>query len=148
QLDLPHSPYVDQQQLTEGLERALAYLERIHAQGYTGIVIDNLAHLVTFANAPSQVYSADSPYRLRAEVYRAAFGRLFDRAAELGMEVYVTTDMQWSTPPVRAYLGRLAADNPHLADLNRWALDELFVALPQVRGLVVRIGEAGGAHNQ
>ncbi len=64
------------------------------------------------------------------------------------MEVYVTTDMQWSTPPVRAYIGRLTADNPCLADLNRWALDELFAALPQVRGLVVRIGEAGGAHNQ
>jgi hypothetical protein len=148
QLDLPQPPYVDQQQLAEGVERALAYLERIHAQGYSGIVIDNLAHLVTFARASSQVYGADSPYRLRAEVYRAAFGRLFDRAAQLDMEVYVTTDMQWSTPPVRAYIGRLTADNPRLADVNRWALDELFAALPQVRGLVVRIGEAGGAHNQ
>jgi hypothetical protein len=42
----------------------------------------------------------------------------------------------------------MAADNPRLEAANRWALEELFTALPQVRGLVVRIGETGGAHNQ
>lgn len=148
QLDLPQPPYVDQQQLAQGITRALAYIERIHAQGYTGIVIDNLAHLVTFERAPIALYLADSPYRLRALIYRAAFSRLFKLAAQLGMEVFVTTDMQWSTPPVRAFAGRMSASNLRLADVNRWALEELFAVFPQVRGLVVRTGEAGGAHNQ
>jgi hypothetical protein len=148
QLDLQDPPFVDRAQLERGIERALAYLERIHAQGYTGIVIDNLAHLVAFERAPVQIYAAGSPYLCRSRIYRAAFGRLFDRAVQLGMEVFLTTDMQWSTPPVHAYVGRLTADNPRLAEVNRWALEELFAAFPQVTGLVMRTGEAGGAHNQ
>jgi len=100
QLDLAQPPYVDQEQLAQGIVRAQLYLDRVHAQGYTGIVIDNLAHLITFERAPLALYPADSPYRLRALIYRAAFGQLFEQAARLGMEVFVTTDMQWSTPPM------------------------------------------------
>lgn len=148
QLDLMQPPYVDCDQLVWGIKRAETYLAHIHAQGYTGIVIDNLAHLVGFEHTPVQIYAPDSPYRQRAAIYREAFGRLFDTAARLGMEVFVTTDMQWSTPPVRSYVGRLAVNNPRLADINRWALEELFVRLPQICGLFVRVGETGGAHDQ
>ncbi len=148
QLDLPRPPYVDQAQLAWGIRRAVDHLARLHAQGYTGIVIDNLAHLVTFERAPISIYPPDSPYRLRAAIYRAAFGQLFDAAARLGMEVFVTTDMQWSTPPLRRYAGRLVPGNPRLEAINRWALDELFTTLPQVRGVFVRVGETGGAHDQ
>lgn len=148
QLDQPTPPYVDQRQLAHGLERATAYLRRIHDQGYTGFVIDNLAHLVGFEDAPVVIYPTDSPYRQRAAIYRQAFAQLFDVATQLGMELFVTTDMQWSTPPVRRYVGRLKAGNPRLIALNRWALLELFTRFPQVRGLVVRVGETGGAHDQ
>jgi hypothetical protein len=148
QIDRPTPPYVDQDQLDCGLARACAHLEALHAQGYTGVVIDNLAHLVTFDDSPRPIYAAGSPFRLRALAYRAAFGRLFARAADLGMEVYVTTDMQWSTPPLRHAVGVMCAESPRLAELNRLALGELLTAMPQVAGLVVRVGEAGGAHNQ
>lgn len=148
QLDLPQMPFVDQSQLARGLARAGAYLEQIHAQGYTGIVIDNLPHLVGFETAPIEVYPANSPYRLRAAIYRQAFGPLFEEAVQRGMEVFVTTDMQWSTPPVRRFARRMTAHNPRLAEINRWAVEELFTLLPQVRGLIVRVGETGGAHNQ
>ena len=83
QLDLPQPPYVDCAQLERGMQRALGYLEQVRAQGYTGIVIDNLAHLVTFDQAPIYIYSANSPYLCRATIYRAAFSRLFERAAQL-----------------------------------------------------------------
>jgi hypothetical protein len=148
QLDLDIAPYVDIDQLAWGVERAKAYLAQIHAQGYTGIVIDNMAHLVTFERAPVAIYAPDSPYRMRAEIYREAFRGLFEEAARLGMEVFVTSDMQWSTPPVRRYAGRLTPRNSRIADVNRWALEELFTELPQVSGLFFRVGETGGAHNQ
>lgn len=148
QTDLPGPPYVDQAQLAWGLDRAKRYLTRIAAQGYTGIVIDNLAHLVGFEQAPVAIYPSDSPYRRRAAIYRAAFATLFDAAVQHGMDVFVTADFQWSTPPLRRYVGRLHANNPRLAALNRWALEELFTQLPQVSGLLVRVGEVGGAHNQ
>ncbi|GAB4191090.1 MAG: hypothetical protein OHK0022_04530 [Roseiflexaceae bacterium] len=148
QLDLPEPPYVDQAQLEAGVARAVAQLDQLHTQGYTGVVIDNLAHLVCFDAAPAPIYPPGSPFAARARIYQAAFGRLFDAAAQRGMEVFVTADMQWSTPPVREYAGPLRPDNPRLAAVNRWALDELFRVFPQVSGLVVRTGEAGGAHDQ
>jgi hypothetical protein len=148
QTDLPTAPFVDQQLLQQGLDRAKNQLLVLHQQGYNGIVIDNLAHLVSFENAPEAIYSASSPFRQRAAIYRAAFADLFALAQRQGMEVFVTADMQWSTPPMRAAAGVLRADNPRLAHLNQWALDELFRELPAVSGLVIRIGETGGAHNQ
>lgn len=147
QLDLPQAPFVDLAQLERGLERAAFYLDEIVAQGYTGIVVDNLAHLVTFDQAPAQIYPPADPCRLRALAYGAAFGRLFAAAAAKGMEVFVTTDMQWATPGVRRYVGRLTPSNPRVAATNRWALEELFARFPQVTGLIVRVGEVGGAHN-
>lgn len=148
QLDLPHPPYVDRELLAWGVERAAAYLERIAAQGYTGVVIDNLAHLVTFDRAPERIYAPGSPSRLRALAYGEAFAPLFQAAAERGMEVFVTSDMQWATPELRRFAGSLAADNPRLAAANRWALEELFARFPQLSGVFVRVGEAGGAHDQ
>jgi hypothetical protein len=147
QLDRATPPYVDLDQLAWALPRAVAQLDRLRAQGYTGIVVDNLAHLVGFERAPAPIYPADSPERQRAAIYREAFSRLFGATARLGMDVFVTADMQWCTPPLCRYVGELAADNPRLAAVNRWALEELFTALPQVRGLVVRVGEAGGTHD-
>ncbi|HEU4321703.1 MAG TPA: hypothetical protein VFS21_01005 [Roseiflexaceae bacterium] len=148
QLDLPEPPYVDLAQLGAGVERAVAHLDQLRAQGYTGVVVDNLAHLVCFDAAPAPVYPPGSPFVVRARAYQAAFGRLFAAAERRGMGVFVTADMQWSTPPLRDYVGPLRPDNPRLAAVNRWALDELFRVFPQVAGLVVRTGEAGGAHNQ
>lgn len=148
QIDLPVAPYVDVEQLRWGLQRAKHHLRALGAQGYTGIVIDNLAHLVAFDDAGEAIYAPDSSARLRALAYRAAFVELFDFGASLGMECFVTADMQWSTPELRASAGAIDAANPGLAALNQRALAELFSALPQVGGLVVRVGEAGGAHDQ
>ncbi len=148
QLDLPQPPYVDRPLLERGVARAEAYLAQVAAQGYTGVVIDNLAHLVSFDTAPERVYAADDPCRLRALAYGAAFTRLFRAAAAQGMAVFVTSDMQWATPGLRRYAGRLHPGNRRLAAANCWALEELFARFPEVGGVFVRVGEAGGAHNQ
>ncbi|MEF3275458.1 MAG: hypothetical protein K6356_13890 [Chloroflexus sp.] len=147
QLDLPTPPYVDEVRLRRGVEQARAYLAAVQAQGYTGIVIDNLAHLVTFDQAPQPYYAADSPYRLRSLAYRAALAPLLTEAAERGMQIYVTCDMQWMTTELRPQVGPLVAGNPRLDELNRAALIDLFTALPMVSGVIIRIGETGGAHD-
>ncbi|MGC8800934.1 MAG: hypothetical protein ACP5UR_11905 [Chloroflexus sp.] len=148
QIDLPAPPYVDETRLQRGVARARAYLAAVQAQGYTGIIIDNLAHLVTLDHAPPQPYYApDSPFRLRALAYRRALLPLLYDAAARGMQVYVTCDMQWMTNDLRRVVGPIAADNPQLAALNRAALIDLFTALPMVSGVIVRIGETGGAHD-
>ncbi|MCX7789057.1 MAG: hypothetical protein N2378_00310, partial [Chloroflexaceae bacterium] len=148
QLDLPQRPYVDRDRLTGGLARAERYLATVAAQGYTGIVLDNLAHLITFDATPEQIYAPDDPCRQRALIYGDTFAPLFERAVGHGMEIFVTSDMQWATPALRRYAGRLEPGNPRLAAANCWALEELFTRFPAVAGLFVRIGETGGAHDQ
>ncbi|MDZ4720599.1 MAG: hypothetical protein SH847_19265 [Roseiflexaceae bacterium] len=148
QLDRSTPPFVDQRQLTWGVDRACAYIKAIQAQGYNGIVIDNLAHLVSFEQAPIAIYPPNSPERQRAIAYRNGLAPLFRYAAACGMRVFVTSDMQWSTPALRRYIGRMKPDNPRLADANRWALAELFRTFPEISGLFIRFGEAGGAHDQ
>jgi hypothetical protein len=149
QLDTDDAPwYAAHHQLAQGTKQAIRYLERISSQGYTGIVLDNLAHLVGFEHAPVPIYAPGDPYRVRAKTYRAGFAPLFHKASELGMQVFVTSDMQWSTPPLRQYVGKMTADNPRLAQVNQWALEDLFTMVPEVAGIVIRVGEAGGAHNQ
>ncbi|WP_298819473.1 hypothetical protein [Chloroflexus sp.] len=147
QIDLPVPPYVAEAQIQRGVERAHTYLAAAQAQGYTGIVIDNLAHLVTFDQAPKPYYTPHSPYRLRALAYRAALAPLLTEAAARGMQVYVTSDMQWMTPELRSQVGPLFAGNPRLDELNQAALIDLFTALPMVSGVIIRIGETGGAHD-
>jgi hypothetical protein len=148
QIDLEAPPYVDLPALEWGLQRAIDYLHTLHRQGYNGIVIDNLAHLVGFEDAGPPIYEPASPFRRRAYSYRQAFSRLFAAAADMQMSVFVAADMQWSTPPLRRYAGRLRADNPRLAQANRRALRELFQHFPQLGGLLIRVGETGGAHDQ
>lgn len=148
QIDLPSPPFVDMAQLQWGVTRAIAHLDALQQQGYTGIVLDNLAHLTTFDGPGLPVYPQTSPTRLRACAYQAAFRRLFAAAVDRGMELFITTDMQWSTPELRAAVGPIQANNQQLAMLNQRAIAELFALFPQVRGLIIRVGEAGGAHNQ
>ena len=147
QTDTASAPFVDARQLAWGVDRAIAQLSELAAQGYTGIVLDNLAHLTSFDAAPVRIEDPQSPQRLRALAYAAAFAPLFAAAAAAGMDVFVTTDMQWSTPAVRRYVGELTPDNQRLREVNAWALAELFARFPQVKGVFVRVGEAGGAHD-
>lgn len=148
QLDLDAPPYVDLPALEWGLRRAIEHLHALQQQGYNGIVIDNLAHLVGFEDEDPPIYEPASPFRQRARYYRQAFSRLFAAAADREMTVFVAADMQWSTPPLRRYTGRLRPDNPRLAQANRRALRELFRHFPQLGGLLIRVGETGGAHDQ
>ncbi|NTV65379.1 MAG: hypothetical protein HGA65_17855, partial [Oscillochloris sp.] len=86
QVDLPTVPFVDSAQLTWGVARATAHLRALRAQGYSGIVIDNLAHLTAFDGPGEPIYAPQSPARLRALAYRAALQPLFGQAAALGMQ--------------------------------------------------------------
>jgi hypothetical protein len=147
QLDLSIPPYVAENQLAQGIQRAIQYLDQIRVQGYTGIVIDNLAHLITFCDTAETIYTAQDPEYQRARRYGTAFTKLFDYAQNLDMQVYITADLQWSTAALRRFVGRITADNERVQLANRWAFHELFTSFPQVSGVVVRIGEAGGAHD-
>ena len=80
----------------------------------------------------------------------AAFGPVFQYAADMGMHVYLLTDMLAVSPPLEAYLertvGGLDVDDPALWSVYQAGLSELFDSMPFVDGLMVRIGEGGSVY--
>lgn len=146
-------PYVDEARFAEAEQQFAEYVERMIAYGNNGLVINGFLEFVDFDRVGSgqDVYPADSAYRARHAAMREHFGRLFEHADAMGMQVYLYTDMLALTPPLRAYLearfGALDTENPALWEVYRLGLQELFAALPMVDGLMIRVGEAGSIYN-
>nr|MCU0922875.1 hypothetical protein [Burkholderiaceae bacterium] len=150
---LAEPPYVDAAGFAEVEQQFADYVQRMIAYGNNGIVIPGLLEFIDFDRVGDgyEVYPADSDYRTRSAALRRHFGRLFDYADAMGMEVILYTDMLALTPPLQTYLeerfGGLGTKNPALWEVYRLGLEELFDSLPAVDGVMVRIGEAGGIYN-
>ncbi|KAB2641070.1 MAG: hypothetical protein DVB26_05480 [Verrucomicrobia bacterium] len=102
--------------------------------GFNAVTLDDLAHLV-----PHPWHGAALNQQL--EVYRAEFGRLFRIIDELGMAVFLTTDA------IPCSAGLLAATGGRRAALDAWfreIITDLLDAFPEVRGIILRIGESDG----
>lgn len=146
-------PYVDEAQFAVVEQQFHDYVQRMIAYGNNGIVIPGFLEFIDFDRVGdgTEIYPADSDYRARSAALREHFGRLFDYADDMGMEVILYTDMLALTPPLQAYLeerfGGLDTENPELWEVYRLGLEELFDALPAVDGVMIRIGEAGGIYN-
>jgi hypothetical protein len=102
--------------------------------GFNAVSVDDLAHLTDHAfYAPS--------LRRRLQTYRDEFAVLFDLAQESGLAVYVTTDIAFFNTELEAVLER---DDVRIAHFLASAVERLFLEFPQVRGLIVRLGESDG----
>ena len=121
------------------------------ANGFTAVAFPGFVELVTFADAQGgPVYAEDDDHVARALALRKAFTPFWDRADELGMDVFLRTDMLTLTTAAGGAPGgarRVARhDLPEL-----WAvyagLDELYAAAPSLDGVLVRIGEAGRVYD-
>jgi hypothetical protein len=145
---LPGAPYVDTAEVATIAGQFQRQIEHSLAQGYNGVVIPGFLEYVTFDGLG--VYPAGDPHRARAQAMVAAFGPVWRRAHDLGMTVFLSTDMLALSPPLRAYLDRtvggLHTEDDRLWQVYRTGLAELFTALPFVDGLMIRIGEGGAAY--
>jgi hypothetical protein len=150
---LPHAPFVDQAALAQAAGEFKAYVDRMIAYGYNGIVVDGFLEYLNFdaVDGGAAIYAADGEHRRRHLALREAFGPLFRYAHEQGMLVVFKTDMLALSGPLRAYfertLGGVDAENPRLWAVYRQGLAELFTAFPFSDGLMIRIGEAGSVYN-
>jgi hypothetical protein len=146
-------PYVDDALFEEIAVDLDAYLQRMLAYGNGGVVFGGFLEFVDFDRVGSgtEVYAADSPYRRRHDAMRRHFGRLFQIAKRLGMDVVLVTDMVALTGPLEDYFqrrfGGVDVSNPALWEVYRLGLEELFAAFPELDGIMIRIGEAGAIYN-
>lgn len=150
QLDEAKYPYVNEEHFAASVRRFKEYLRIILSQGYNGIFVDDLIHLVNFDSIGSgyEIYPKNSPYRLRHENYQKYFREIFAFAKELHFQIYIGTEMIPYTPQVKKYIGDLSPGNPRLWQVVRALEEEAFNTFPNyIDGLRVRIGEGGGAYN-
>lgn len=146
---LKEAPYVDAAALADARESVLAYAEHVLAEGYNTIAIPGFLEYVTFADVPG-VYDEDDDHVARAEALRAAFGPLWQELHDLGLKVYLRTDMLALTTPLEEYLAEehdLDAEDPALWDVYAKGLDEVYREMPYLEGVLIRIGEAGTVYD-
>ena len=146
---LPEAPYVDASKLTAARASVMEYVEHTLAQGYNAIAVPGFLEYLTFADLP-EIYADDPSYVARAEAMREAFGPIWAEVHDLGMDVYLRTDMLILSTPLERYLTDefgLDPTDERLWDVYETGLDELAEEMPYVDGVVLRIGEGGSIYN-
>jgi hypothetical protein len=97
--------------------------------GFNAVSLDDLAHLADHA-------SYDDALRRKLDAWREGYRCLFDIAEENGLSVYLTTDAGIATADAPR------APMPRQATVRlRAATTQVFALFPQVRGIILRIGE-------
>ena len=149
---LPDPPYIDPESLSDAYDDFDVFIRHSLANGYNAVAFPGLVEYLTFDDAPDgPVYAEGDDHRAKALALREAFAPFWARADELGMQVFLRTDMLTLTTPLEEYLtaqfGSLETANPELWDVYAAGLDELYAAEPSLDGVLIRIGEAGRVYD-
>lgn len=148
----PEAPYIDQAALAAAYDDYDGFLRHSLANGFNAVAFPGFVEFVTFDDAPGgPVYADGDDHRDKAQALREAFAPFWERADELGMKVFLRTDMLALTGPLEQHLvdrfGSLDTENPELWDVYTAGLDELYDAVPALDGVLIRIGEAGPVYD-
>lgn len=146
-------PYVDHPVLESIGRQFREYVDRMATYGYNGVVMGGFLNYVNFDGVGDgfDVYPADSPYRARHAAMRDAVSEMLQYAEQIGFGVIFSTDMLALSGPLEAYLqgisGTIDPGSPELWAVYEAGVRELFEVMPEVDGLMIRIGEAGSVYN-
>lgn len=144
-------PFVDSTAVPRLYDQFIRYADSMRALGFNAVEFGGFMQLVDFdsVGAGFEVYEPESVYRRRHAATRAFFEPMYRYAERIGMGVYIRTDMVALSGPLEAYFDResLGVDDPAFWSVYEAGLAELFERFPQVRGLILRIGEAGSVYN-
>ncbi|MCT2581526.1 hypothetical protein [Actinophytocola gossypii] len=145
---LPGAPYVDRAAVRRIAGQFREHVEHSLAMGYNAVVVPGFLEYVTFGGLG--VYPDGDPHPARARAMVDAFAPVWRYADDLGMRVYLSTDMLALSPPLRAHLertvGGLDTEDERLWRVYQAGLAELFDRMSFVDGMMVRIGEGGAAY--
>lgn len=148
---LEQAPYIDASALAADYADWKTFLEHSLANGYTAVAWPGFIEYVDFADAEEgPVYAAGDSHIARAQAMRAAFAPFWSLAADLGMRVYLRTDMLALTPALQDYFtarfGSVDTTNPELWKVYTDALHRLYAEEPALSGILIRVGEGGAIY--
>jgi hypothetical protein len=130
------------------------FVNRMQTFNINGIVFPAFLELVSFGDcsAGKDIYPDNDPYKLRHLALQKGFGKWMGKIGKKGMDVYLYTDMVALTPPLEKYLlkkyGKIDPETDEFWEVYKEACDEVFTRLPEVSGVMLRIGEAGSIYNK
>ncbi|WP_439591708.1 hypothetical protein [Microbacterium sp.] len=153
QVYLEEAPYIDEAALADAYDDWELFLARSLENGYNAVAWPGFVEYATFDDVDGgPIYSGGDPHVARALALRDAFGPFWDRAAELGVKVFLRTDMPTLTPAMNDWfvdrLGSLDTEDPRLWQTYAEGLDELYAAEPGLSGILIRIGEGGDIYKE
>lgn len=139
----------------ERVEKELKlYVNRIKEFNYTGIVFPGFLEFVNFDSVGNgfEIYPQNDNYRLRHIAFKKYFIRLIEIAHQNGLKVYMGSDMTSFTSPLKNYIlkhiGKTDTESKEFWKIYQFGVKELFETMPNVDGLLIRIGEAGTVYNR
>lgn len=150
---LPEAPYIDEAALDQAFADFDEFVRHSLANGYNAVAFPGFVEFVAFDEVADDgvVYTPGDEHRAQALALREAFGPFWQHADDLGMKVFLRTDMLTLTTPLEDYLvdtfGSLDTENPELWQVYADGLDELYAAEPALDGILIRIGEAGQVYD-
>jgi hypothetical protein len=149
---LADPPYIDEAALADAYEDFDLFLRHTLAAGFTAVAFPGFVEFVTFDDVPGgPIYLEGDDHREKAFALVEAFSPMWNRAEELGVDVFLRTDMLALTPPLERYLtdrfGSLDTENPEFWEVYTAGLDELYSTAPALDGVLIRIGEAGQVYD-
>ncbi len=150
---LPEAPYVDSAALADSADDWEQYLRHILALGYNAVAWNGFIEYVDFESTDGgAVYPEGDDHVARAQALREAFTPFWERAQQLGVKLYLRTDMLALTPELSDYFdgrfGSADTENPELWKVYTDALDELYADVPAISGVLIRIGEGGSIYQE
>ncbi|MFE6736687.1 hypothetical protein [Microbacterium sp. NPDC057650] len=148
----PDAPYIDRTALAAAYDDFDVFLRHSLANGFNAVAFPGFVEFVTFDGVQGgPVYAEGDEHRAKAIAMREAFAPFWERADQLGVKVFLRTDMLALTGPLERYLkgrfGSLDTEDPELWDVYTAGLDELYDAVPALDGVLIRIGEAGTVYD-
>jgi hypothetical protein len=151
---LENYPFIKENSFKRIQAQTEIYTQKMGDLGMNGIVLPLFLEFVTFSKHLDQslIYSQETPYIKRHLALRNAFNSLAEIANSNGLKTYLYTDMVTLTKPLEAYFkkrfGKVDVQQKEFWKIYQAGLEELFENMPNVEGLMIRIGEAGSVYNK
>lgn len=147
-------PYLDTAALTRECQKMELFASRMAGWGYNALSIPFFLEFINFDRVGDgyQIYGEQSPYRSRHDSLASGLRKIMKGPENLGMAPYLWTDMVALTTPLEEYFrrrfGSLDTESEEFWKVYELAAEEMFEKFPGVRGIILRIGEAGSIYNQ
>jgi hypothetical protein len=147
-------PFIWEEAFSRERGKLAEYAGRMGRFGYNAIAIPCFLEYINFDHVGdgTEIYEANSIYRDRHDSLSRYFGELMQLAADSGLQTYLWTDMVALTPPLKEYFGQrfgsIKPEDPAFWAVYGKAAEEAFEKFPHVKGIIIRIGEAGSIYNK